>query len=279
MASLGGGLSEGNSQHGNNQNNYNHGFSHRINTHGSTHLRIQATVCGSPGAAPDRACRVTANPGIACANNQQRLITITAYILQKTVLERFIAFCLLATLLVPLAVVAILIVFDSPGPVFFRQPRLGLNDQIFNIWKFRTMYRSDEPANVNAGRQARRSDSRITRVGAYLRKYSIDEFPQLINVVRGDMALIGPRPHPVNMRFNGQTLQRIVPNYADRHSVLPGITGWAQVNGCRGETVFEEQIQRRVLHDLFYIASWSPLLDMKIIFLTLAREMVSETAF
>jgi Undecaprenyl-phosphate glucose phosphotransferase len=159
--------------------------------------------------------------------------------------------------------VAIAIKLDSPGPVFFRQTRHGYNKQTITVIKFRTMNRFEDGNNF---KQARRNDDRVTRIGRLLRRTNIDELPQLANVFIGHMSIVGPRPHATahNEMFEG----RIMP-FARRHNVKPGITGWAQVNGARGETDTLEKMQQRVEYDLYYIDNWSFLFDMKIILMTL----------
>jgi len=141
------------------------------------------------------------------------------------------------------------------------------------------MFNRRDPASLDGSDQARRNDPRITSVGKFLRKYSIDELPQLLNVIKGDMSIVGPRPHPLNTRVGQHQFHEVVDNYATRHRVLPGITGWAQVNGWRGETAAVEQIEQRVAHDLYYIDNWSLAFDIRIIFLTLVKEIISKRAF
>ncbi|MGE0700573.1 MAG: exopolysaccharide biosynthesis polyprenyl glycosylphosphotransferase [Hyphomicrobiaceae bacterium] len=175
----------------------------------------------------------------------------------------------LVVLAVPLAIVALAIKLDSPGPVFFRQRRRGFNHREFRIWKFRTMSSLDDGANVP---QARANDPRVTRVGRVLRKLNIDELPQLINVLAGDMALVGPRPHAV---AHDQHYERVIRRYPRRLNVKPGITGWAQVNGFRGLTETDHAMRSRIAHDLYYIDNWSIALDLYIIALT----VVSPKAF
>lgn len=165
-----------------------------------------------------------------------------------------------------LLLVALAIKLDSPGPVFFRQKRYGFNQDLFQCWKFRTM-RHDK-ADANAEVLTRRGDARVTRVGRFLRRTSIDELPQLINVLKGDMSLVGPRPHAASAKAAGRLYEEAVDVYVARHRVKPGITGWAQVNGWRGETDTLEKIERRVEYDLFYIENWSLSLDFKILLRT-----------
>jgi Undecaprenyl-phosphate glucose phosphotransferase len=158
--------------------------------------------------------------------------------------------------------VAILIKLDSPGPVFFVQRRYGFNQQPFRIIKFRTMHTLDDGAVVP---QAVRDDPRLTRIGRWLRRWNIDEIPQLFNVLAGDMSLVGPRPHALS---HDHEFERRISLYARRHNVKPGITGWAQINGCRGEIETIEKARARVDHDLYYIEHWSIWLDLKTLALT-----------
>ena len=162
-----------------------------------------------------------------------------------------------------LILAAIAIKLDSSGPVFFMQTRQGFNHKPFRIFKFRTMRVMEDSGDI---RQATRDDPRVTRVGRFLRRWSIDELPQLINVLKGDMSLVGPRPHAMN---HDNIFERKVRLYARRHKVLPGITGWAQVNGYRGETDTGEKIMKRVEYDLEYIDRWSIWFDLYIIALTI----------
>jgi Undecaprenyl-phosphate glucose phosphotransferase len=173
------------------------------------------------------------------------------------------AFGLLLLAMLPMALIAVLIKWDSPGPVLFRQRRNGFNGREFRVLKFRTMTSLDDGAVV---RQVQRNDQRVTRIGQFLRRSNLDELPQLINVLFGDMSLVGPRPHAV--AHNNEYNERIS-RYARRHNVKPGITGWAQVNGLRGETETDDKMRRRVVHDLYYIRHWSLLFDAKILAFTL----------
>ncbi len=183
--------------------------------------------------------------------------------MQKRLLDVTVAAGVLLVLSPLLAVVALMIMVESGRPLLFRQRRYGFNQQEFRIIKFRTMTTLDDGDVV---RQARRNDPRITRLGRFLRKWNIDELPQLINVLKGDMSLVGPRPHALS--HNREYEQKIA-LYARRHNVLPGITGWAQVNGFRGETDTDEKMRRRVDHDLYYIDNWSLWLDLRILAMTL----------
>jgi Undecaprenyl-phosphate glucose phosphotransferase len=171
-------------------------------------------------------------------------------------------FCLLLALPLMLAI-ALCVKLDSRGPVLFRQKRLGANNVPFELLKFRSMYvEQTDPL----GRQLTRAgDPRITRVGRFLRMTSMDELPQLINVLRGEMSLVGPRPHPLAASAAGISYARAISEYPIRHRVKPGITGWAQVNGWRGETATIEQIRKRVEHDLYYVENWSLTFDLLIL--------------
>lgn len=181
-------------------------------------------------------------------------------------------------LLAPLfAAIAIAIKLDSPGDVFFRQKRLGFKNETFHIYKFRTM-RSDQ-ADADAQTLVTRGDSRVTRVGKILRSSSLDELPQLWNVLKGDMSLVGPRPHALKAKAANQLYDEAVAEYAVRHRVKPGITGWAQVNGWRGETDTVEKIKNRVEHDLYYIDNWSFTFDLRILLMTTVCGFFGRNAF
>ena len=158
--------------------------------------------------------------------------------------------------------VALAIRLESPGPALFRQTRYGFNQEPFRIFKFRTMRTLEDGATVRA---ATRNDPRVTRLGALLRRTSVDELPQLLNVISGEMSIVGPRPQA--MAHDQLYVERIA-RYARRHNVKPGITGWAQVNGLRGEIRTNEDIQARVEHDLYYVDHWSLWLDLKIVLAT-----------
>jgi len=172
---------------------------------------------------------------------------------------------------------AIAIKLDSRGPILFRQTRYGFNNQRIQVWKFRSMYADDcrDIAPVQVGRD----DPRITRVGRFIRRTSIDELPQLFNVLGGSMSLVGPRPHPIDTKAENVLFEEAVAEYAARHRVEPGLTGWAQVNGWRGETDTIEKIRRRVDHDLYYIENWSLLLDIKIELMTIVTVLRGKNAY
>jgi Undecaprenyl-phosphate glucose phosphotransferase len=170
--------------------------------------------------------------------------------------------------------IAVLIKLDSPGPVLFRQLRFGFNKQRISVYKFRTMY-CDAAADL-AAPHARRNDPRVTPIGRFLRRTSLDETPQLLNVLAGDMSLVGPRPHAL---FHDERYAALIDGYLARHRVRPGITGWAQVNGFRGEIDTLEKMKKRIDHDLFYIDHWSLWLDIKILFLTLLFGFFDRNAY
>jgi Undecaprenyl-phosphate glucose phosphotransferase len=171
------------------------------------------------------------------------------------------AACLMLALPV-MVIVALAIKLDSPGPIFFRQRRHGYNHRVIEVLKFRTMRVLEDGDTV---KQAKRNDSRVTRVGAFLRRTSLDELPQFWNVIRGEMSVVGPRPHALaHNTYYGKLIEK----YANRHRVKPGITGWAQVHGCRGETTDPSVMAKRVRYDLEYIENWSIWLDLQIVFMT-----------
>jgi polysaccharide biosynthesis protein PslA len=165
----------------------------------------------------------------------------------------------------------------SRGPIFFRQRRLGYNNRVIEILKFRSMY--THLSDADAAQQSLRGDKRVTRIGAWLRRTSLDELPQLLNVLRGEMSLVGPRPHALATTAGGLALEEAVPVYASRHRVKPGITGWAQVNGYRGALDSVDKIVHRVNHDLYYIENWSLGLDIKILWRTAWLVFADDNAF
>jgi exopolysaccharide biosynthesis polyprenyl glycosylphosphotransferase len=180
----------------------------------------------------------------------------------KRVIDAVAAGAALLILLPLFLSVALLIRLDSRGPILFRQTRVGLNGSKFVILKFRTMSVLEDGPEI---RQATKNDDRVTRIGRWLRATSIDELPQLLNVLAGEMSLVGPRPHAVAHDVQYRSL---IAGYARRHDVKPGITGWAQVRGFRGETPSLELMARRVEHDLWYVEHWSFWLDCKIVLQT-----------
>jgi len=185
----------------------------------------------------------------------------------KGVEDRLLALFFLFLTLPVMGVTALLIRLDSPGPVLFRQKRYGFNNELIDVYKFRTMYQ--DQCDVNAEKLATKSDDRVTQIGRTLRKLSLDELPQFFNVLKGEMSIVGPRPHAIKAKAAGRLYEAVVAEYALRHRVKPGITGWAQVNGWRGETDTEESIKKRVEYDLFYIDNWSLVFDLQIILQTI----------
>jgi putative colanic acid biosynthesis UDP-glucose lipid carrier transferase len=180
---------------------------------------------------------------------------------------------ILLLLLPLLLVIAVLVKASSPGPVIFKQRRYGLDGREIAVYKFRTMSVTEDGAEV---RQASKTDNRITRIGRVLRRTSMDELPQLINVLQGRMSLVGPRPHAV---AHNEEYRKLIKGYMVRHKVLPGITGLAQVNGCRGETALLEEMEARVNYDLEYLRRWTPMLDVKIILLTAIKVFRDDKAY
>ena len=172
---------------------------------------------------------------------------------------------------------AIAVKLTSKGPVFFKQKRYGFNNELIEVYKFRSMY--SDVCDPDAKILVTRNDSRVTPVGRFIRKTSIDELPQLINVLKGELSLVGPRPHPLQAKARDQLYHDVVDGYFARHKVKPGITGWAQINGWRGETDTEEKIERRVEHDLFYIENWSLSFDLYILLKTPFSMLETENAY
>jgi putative colanic acid biosysnthesis UDP-glucose lipid carrier transferase len=190
----------------------------------------------------------------------------------KRVFDVVVAALALLCLLPLLIVTALVVKWDTPGPVFFRQWRGGRNGARFRIIKFRTMTCMEDGSEVQ---QARQGDARVTRIGRVLRKTSIDELPQLLNVLRGDMSLVGPRPHAV---LHDAVYSRLIPQYSERQLVKPGMTGLAQVNGCRGETCDLADMEQRVERDLEYMRHWSLWLDVMIMGMTVIEILRSKKA-
>jgi len=191
----------------------------------------------------------------------------------KHAIDLIVSTCALLVCLPLFLAVAIMIKLDSPGPVFFRQTRRGLHGRPFKILKFRTMVVLEDGAVVQ---QARRGDCRVTRVGRWLRSSSIDELPQLVNVLRGEMSLVGPRPHAL---AHDDYYSQLISDYNSRQQVKPGITGWAQVNGARGETPELGQMKRRIELDLWYVRHRTVMLDLKIIMSTAVQILRRHEAY
>lgn len=191
----------------------------------------------------------------------------------KEIEDRVIAGIMVLALVPLFLFIAIAIKLDSKGPVLFRQARHGYNNKVFTVFKFRTMFAAGLDHSVHP---AQRDDPRVTRVGRILRRTSLDELPQLFNVLQGSMALVGPRPHalPHNIEY-----AKSIAGFFSRHRIKPGITGWAQVNGFRGETDCPEKMRKRVEYDLFYIENWSLLFDLRILIMTLFVGFVHKNAY
>jgi Undecaprenyl-phosphate glucose phosphotransferase len=198
-------------------------------------------------------------------------------IVAKWVFDKLVATVALVGLAPVMALVALAVKLDSKGPVLFRQKRYGFNNELIEIYKFRSMYA--DQADANAARLVTRGDPRVTRVGRFIRKTSLDELPQLLNVLKGELSLVGPRPHALEAKAADRLYQDVVDGYFARHKVKPGITGWAQVNGWRGETDTEEKTRKRVEHDLYYIDNWSVLLDLYILLRTPIALLRGENAY
>ena len=188
-----------------------------------------------------------------------------------------LSFALLVFISPVMLAIAAAIKATSKGPVFFRQRRLGYNNRVIEVLKFRSMF--THLSDADASQQAVRGDKRVTPLGAWLRKTSMDELPQLLNVLKGDMSLVGPRPHALATTAGGLTLEEAVPIYSSRHRVKPGITGWAQVNGYRGALDSVDMIVHRVNHDLYYIENWSLSFDLKILWRTARLIFADDNAF
>lgn len=183
----------------------------------------------------------------------------------KSIADRIGAFLLLVILAPLLLSIALIVKVTSPGPVLFRQPRFGLNNEVFDVFKFRTLYHRH--SDSNAQQPVKRHDQRVTPIGHVLRELSLDELPQLLNVLKGDMSLVGPRPLPVGLKVEGIPCSEY-PHYPARHRVRPGITGLAQISGLRGGMEVAEHLERRLACDLTYIENYSLLLDAKILLVT-----------
>ncbi|KOX44650.1 MULTISPECIES: undecaprenyl-phosphate glucose phosphotransferase [Methylobacterium] len=195
----------------------------------------------------------------------------------KAVFDRCVGLMMLLALSPLMLVIALAVRLTSRGPVLFRQKRHGFNNELIEVYKFRSMY--VDQCDAGAARMVTRGDPRVTPVGRFIRKTSLDELPQLFNVLKGDLSLVGPRPHALQAKAANTLYDQVVDGYFARHKVKPGITGWAQVNGWRGETDTSEKLQRRVEHDLYYIENWSVLLDLQILLTTPFALFKTENAY
>jgi Undecaprenyl-phosphate glucose phosphotransferase len=196
----------------------------------------------------------------------------------KWLFDKIVGGLLLLAALPAMAIIALAIKLDSRGPALFRQKRYGFNNELIEVLKFRSMY--THMTDATAQKLVTKGDPRVTRVGRFIRKTSLDELPQLFNVVfKGNLSLVGPRPHAIHAKAEDRLYDEAVDGYFARHRVKPGITGWAQINGWRGETDNQEKIQRRVEHDLYYIENWSVLMDLYILAVTPFALMKTENAY
>jgi Undecaprenyl-phosphate glucose phosphotransferase len=184
----------------------------------------------------------------------------------KWVFDKIVAATALVLLSPVMLVTAVAIKLESKGPVLFRQNRHGFNNEIIRVYKFRSMY--TDRTDAGAATLVTKDDPRVTRVGRFIRKTSIDELPQLFNVLRGELSIVGPRPHAMEAKADNALYYEAVEGYFARHRVKPGMTGWAQINGWRGETDTIDKIMQRVNHDLYYIEHWSILFDLYILLMT-----------
>lgn len=198
-------------------------------------------------------------------------------IAMKAMFDRAVAAILIVLLAPLLALLALGVKLSSPGPALFVQKRYGFNNERFGVFKFRSMYA--DRCDAGAESLVTRGDSRVTPFGAFIRRTSLDELPQLFNVFRGDLSLVGPRPHALKSKAAGLIYEQAVEGYFARHRVKPGITGWAQINGWRGETDTIEKIEQRVAHDLYYIENWSMWLDVKILLKTPLSVLFPKNAY
>lgn len=214
--------------------------------------------------------------GITALRVTQKPIEGWGYVL-KWLEDKLIALVAILLLSPVLLAVAIAIRLESKGPILFRQSRYGFNNKLIEVYKFRSMYH--EARDDHAEVQTTKQDPRVTKVGRVIRRTSLDELPQLFNVLFGDMSIVGPRPHAVRTKAAGRLFEDVVKEYAVRHKIKPGITGWAQVNGWRGETDTEDKIKKRVECDLYYIENWSIQLDVEIILRTVFAVFSSKGAY
>jgi Undecaprenyl-phosphate glucose phosphotransferase len=195
----------------------------------------------------------------------------------KAIEDRFFAVIALILLSPLMLGTALAVKFSSKGPIIFKQKRYGFNNELIEVYKFRSMY--TEMTDARADRLVTKDDPRVTPVGRIIRKTSLDELPQLFNVLKGDLSLVGPRPHATAAKAAGSLYEQVVEGYFARHKVKPGITGWAQVKGWRGETDTEDKIKRRVEHDLHYIENWSLTLDLYILAITPFALLKTDNAY
>ncbi len=195
----------------------------------------------------------------------------------KSAMDRIIAVVAIFVLSPVMALVALAVKLESKGPAIFRQKRYGFNNELIEVYKFRSMY--TDRSDADAVNLVTKGDPRVTKVGRFIRRTSLDELPQFFNVLNGDLSLVGPRPHATKAKAGEDLYEHVVDGYFARHKVKPGITGWAQINGWRGETDTAEKIERRVEHDLYYIENWSFALDLYILARTPLSLLNTEQAY
>ncbi len=235
-------------------------------------LPIDVQLCPDAMTVPSEIARTRGTGGLVLLDLQRPPFDARG-ILLKAAMDYVLGSIALVVFSPLMLAIAAAIKLDSRGPVFFVQSRHGYNHRVIRVVKFRTMTVAEDGPVVT---QAVRGDKRVTRVGRFLRRTSLDELPQLFNVLRGELSLVGPRPHAV---AHNESYARLLNRYANRHKVKPGITGWAQVNGCRGETKTPEDMRQRVELDLHYIKNWSPWLDIEILFRTTLVPFFSSVAY
>ncbi len=212
---------------------------------------------------------------VCVARILRRPLTSTQALI-KSMIDRIGALLAVVLMAPLLLLIALIVKLTSPGPILFRQQRFGVNNEVFEIFKFRTLHHRH--ADQNAQQPVRRNDDRVTLIGKFLRPFSLDELPQLLNVLKGDMSLVGPRPLPVDLKVEGKFCTAY-PHYTARHRVRPGITGLAQVNGWRGGMQIREDLVNRLTSDLAYIDNYSLMLDVKIVFATILAVVKPKNAY
>lgn len=238
-------------------------------------IRSDVLLCPPVSSRASAKCAVEILAGMPLLKLVERPLSGWGYLLKEAE-DRLLAGVLIVALAPLMLGIALAIRLDSKGPALFRQKRHGFNNNVIDVLKFRTMAAEASQAGTDVVDQATRNDPRVTRVGRWLRRTSLDELPQLFNVLMGQMSLVGPRPHAV---AHNERYARVINAYLGRHRVKPGITGWAQVHGYRGETDTLEKMERRVQCDLFYIENWSLLLDQLILLRTIAVVLFGRNAY
>ena len=239
-------------------------------------LAVDVSVIPNAGGLRGRAVAVDRIGALPTIDLSSRPLS-TFQLALKRVEDLVLGVIILAITLPVFLLIAIAIKLDSRGPVFFFQPREGFHGSVFRLWKFRTMYHNR--ADLASIRQTSKDDPRVTRVGRILRRLSLDELPQVINVLLGDMSIVGPRPHALGMTAVGRPMQQVIAEYSARHRLKPGITGLAQISGCRGEIDSEQKLRRRVELDCHYIDNWSLFFDLWIVLRTASIVLFDRDAY